>query len=199
MSVRVFVNPLMGHWQKKHRQNGTRALWRKLRLLCTEGMTILPPQIWNTDWRALAKWEVEEAETSFLAIELGYSYGGGWGAQELTKELAKEARRQKKTVEVWQALADPVGRFGYGPFWPLNTLNLSPWAGSWRKIKLHPAVTRCWWCDQRTRAPFGQAVVSRFQADVEYGGRFDEPHNAMDELPAYREAAAELVRKAATR
>ena len=195
--LRVFVVPIMGHWQRRHEQTGTRVLWRDLRLLCTADATILEPKRWNHNWRELAEWIVAEAQGWFRLVTLGYSYGGGWGSQRLTEEVFNESRRKLKAVEPWQALAAPVSRFGFGSRCPLNALNVTRWSGSWRSIELHRSVKRAWWCDQREAAPFGQKGRSKLhEAGVEYGGRFEYPHSAMDELPAYHEAATTLVREA---
>ncbi len=197
--IDTFVIPGMGHWQKKHRQGGVRSIWREVRQLCTDRMTILPPQVWNTNWKQLATWIVEEAGDRILLIQPSYSYGAGWGAQQLSREVGRQGNNVGKAVEAWQALADPVGRFGYGPLWPLNALNITRWSGSWRTIRLNPWVTRCWWCDQREKPPYGQPVDSAYRGAVEYGGRFDEPHSAMDELPHFHRQAAAFVKEARDR
>ena len=198
MNIRNAVVPIMGHWQRKNKQNGTRQLWRALRLLCNAETTVLPPQRWQSDWKALAAWQAEELmppsrDDPAIVVICGYSYGCGWGAQQLSKHLGTACG---DSIEVWQVLADPVSRHRFGPLLPLNALNVSPWSGKWRKIALPRCVTRCEYFTQTVKPPYGQRVIpSARGAKMNHEGGLARGHMGMDELPSYHVAASKLVQE----
>jgi len=199
MNIRNAVVPIMGHWQRKNKQNGTRKLWRDLRLICTAETTVLPPQRWKSDWKALASWLSEElvapsSDEPARVVICGYSYGGGWGAQQLTKYLGIACG---DSIDVWQVLSDPVSRYRFGPLWPLNALNVSRWSGKWRSITLDRCVSRCVYFTQAVKPPFGQRVrgIPLHGADVRATAGVNRGHMFMDELPGYHAAASKLVQE----
>lgn len=185
----------MGHLQKAHHQNGMRTIWRQARLKCTEDATVTNPQRWNADWGSLAHW-LEEEMGSGLVVTIGYSYGAGWGCQQLSHHLSMRAGM---TIMVWQVLSDPVSRNRYGLGWPLNALNVTRWSGKWRRVKPPRNVTRLWYATQTAKAPHGQGVAQHSGLELEYGGHFNRGHSAMDELPEFQEAAARYIDEALAR
>ncbi len=197
--IDTFVAPIMGHWQKTHEQNGLRTIWRDARLLCNEHATVLPPLKWNSDWKSIAQWLAEELGDARppVGVLVGYSYGGGWGCQRLSEELRL---RLGFDLQIWQVLSDPVSRNGYGPLWPLNALNVSPWGGRWRKVRPPANVTRCWYVTQSSKAPYGQTVVlAEEHYELQHAGRFQRGHSSMDELPEFQEAAQRRIAEAINR
>jgi pimeloyl-ACP methyl ester carboxylesterase len=185
--IRTFVVPITGFTQGPARITGQEHLWRKIRLLCNDSATILPPLQWDSDWKAWAAWIARNADRlDCRVVVLGYSYGGGWGAVKLAAAL------DLFEIDVDQlVLCDAVGRSR----WKVpNFLNLVSW--DWRKVRLPGNVLECRWYFQREAAPFGQEVVAVSDVTRLYSGvQLHVGHSQMDEAREYHETSIEIIKQ----
>jgi|TARA_Y100000310_G_scaffold65390_1_gene60872 hypothetical protein len=137
-----------GFLQDRKALTGQEILWRKLRTVVAGGQitktTLLPPQKWNADVKGLAEFLfrnlVQNGDRRVLIS--GYSYGGGWGAIRLCKELLRMGVLVDHLV-----MADAVHRNRMGF---TNVVNIFSKGGQWRSIKIPANV--------RHVHPFRQAV-----------------------------------------
>lgn len=151
---------------------------------------------WHANWRMIASrfWFIGEQNKKRVAVNIyGYSWGAGWGAVNLARELGWQG------IDVHNmTLCDPVYRHRY-------------WLGNWRAFSNHPIgriltlgrdvpirippnVHRVRWTRQMVNYPRGHNLVAD---DVRT--RIDNPtivpvvHCRMDEHPEYHRLSLEAA------
>lgn len=104
----TWVILISGFLQDRSRPNGIVRLWQRLFHRADQNLHIESPWVWNERWaeRAEMLWLAEqELGRPLKIIVAGYSYGAGWGAMQLAKQL-----RKRGMGVYWAVLSDPVYR-----------------------------------------------------------------------------------------
>ena len=147
-SIRCWHIVIGGFRQHEGKPTGMVQLWRRLHARHAEPGVCVELRSWNDDWRDLAEliWRVQPEDEPVVVKIYAYSWGAGWGAMQLARELARRG------VHVaWMVLSDPVYR---SPWLVTRWLALVPW----RAILVPPNVRVVHWFRQKTSLPAGHAL-----------------------------------------
>ena len=182
----VFV-PIMGFTQDTSRVTGIEKIWRELRLRSSAETWVLPPQVWNADWKSLAHLIANNAFACVEIVVAAYSWGAGHGFVSLAKELAKYGLKV-----VCAYLADPVYKSRWMLLSPLSLVNRGPMAPS---IKIPRNVAEVVWTRQRRNKPQGHDLVASDSAttDIHEAVVVDAPHAFMDDRQEFRNLVMEAI------
>jgi pimeloyl-ACP methyl ester carboxylesterase len=137
-----------GFRQTEGKPTGMVELWRRLHALHAKPGVSVELRAWNDNWRDLAEliWRVQPLDEPVSVKVYAYSWGGGWGAMQLARELGRRG------VHVaWMVLSDPVYR---SPWLATRWLALVPW----RSILVPPNVRVVHWFRQKVSLPAGHAL-----------------------------------------
>jgi len=188
-----WVIPISGYTQGRKQRTGLSDLWLALHKKFTKPkVCIHPVHPWNAEWNTLARFMDVNSERSNgtkpkVAI-IGYSWGGGWGAQKLAEQLRICGMQVNRMV-----LADPVYR--------------SDWfVGRWRSlmmgwfaptIKIPSNVLHVQSTRQRINSPRAHDLKpnspsTRIDRPIEDHRRI---HNAMDESDIFKDMAMNAVKE----
>lgn len=136
---------------------------------------------WNDDWSQVADLVAllqGESATSPKVLIAAYSWGAGWGAMRLAREL------ERRGIEVDDmVLSDPVYRH---PLWSLAWLALCG-----LPITVPTNVRRVTWFRQVKNRPMGSPLRKSFAAltKIAPAGVLDREHEWMDDAPEWAGAA----------
>lgn len=146
---------ISGFTQSIDRENGFDRLWKKLRPLVSEHVSLLPPQQWKADFSAIAEFIYRmKPENTVPDIRVyAYSWGCGYGFLELAKQLNKHKLGISEAV-----LCDPVY---YSRWRPWRAIARGRWA---LPIKIPTNVTRVHWFRQFENRPQATELIG----DVNY-------------------------------
>ena len=144
--------PIMGFTQTHARQTGIGKLWLKMRPLSTPENCVMMPLAWNTNWSNIANF-IRMQSTHAPDIRVyAYSWGCGWGFQNLSKHLDLLGLNVAHAV-----LCDPVFRSKILPAWlTFNPLSMIRGA----RIKIDHCVEHVRWLRQFKNRPQGANLVA---------------------------------------
>jgi hypothetical protein len=111
--ITKWIIPISGFSQNKTRTTGIDRLWLKVRGHADGNASVLPPQVWNSDWKSVARWIWSMSSHDFRPeiYVFSYSYGCGHGFSKLSRCLGNYGL----TVDC-AVLSDPVYRSWYRPW-----------------------------------------------------------------------------------
>lgn len=170
-----------GFRQHSERTNGMVRLWRRLNQKSSPA-TRVEFHTWNDKWSRVAEtiWNLQGDGTYPPVIRIyAFSWGAGWGAMRLAKELGKRGLRVK-----WMVLSDPVYR---ASFFLSRCFALSSFA----RITVPGNVANVSWFRQRMNRPMGHDLVRDPGAVEFWKTRINEPvvlkrtHVYMDDAPEF--------------
>lgn len=138
-----------GFRQTKGKPTGMVQLWRRLHARHAQPGVSVELRCWNENWPDLAEliWRVQPDDQPVVVKIYAYSWGAGWGAMQLARQLAKRG-----IPIAWMVLSDPVYR---SPWLSLRWLSLVTWGA----IRVPVNVRVVHWFRQRTSRPAGHALV----------------------------------------
>ena len=142
--IRQWHIPISGLTQNIDRQNGFDRLWKQLRPLASEHVSLLPPQRWRADFSAIAEFiHRMKPENTVPDIRVyAYSWGCGHGFVKLAGELLKRGCGIRYAV-----LCDPV----YHSWWrPWRAVMTGRWAPP---IRIPKNVSEVYWFRQFQNRP----------------------------------------------
>lgn len=179
---------ISGFRQNKAELNGMEVLWLGLRAYSSPTMCV-QYYTWDENWKDIAKFISRNSNDDTKVHIYAYSWGAGWGFQQLSKYLAKEGMVVNIAV-----LCDPVSRTPYLPSWlPLNPLSLLPD----RKLHLQPNIREVYWLRQRVNRPCGHTPVGE-HCIIHPPVELSVPHSKMEDDPAFHMMVMDVVRYSAT-
>jgi len=178
--------------------NGTLSLWGKLRSLAGPHASVQLLR-WCDDWSQIAEWiwRCRRDEAPPQIAVFAYSWGAGWGAMRLARELAERGLAIEQMV-----LSDPVyrgpGVLGYafrwrsliGSHWPVLGA-LAP------TIRVPANVRRVTWFRQEVSIPSGHALLAddAAQTEIEPARLAWRNHTKMDDLLAFHNASLAAAKR----
>lgn len=144
---------------------------------------------WRHDWSNYADviervCEIYRRKASIRIY--AYSFGAGWGAMQLAKELRKRAIPVRAMV-----LCDPVFRH---PFVGLRWLSLLPGDSPLTKIRVPDNVSEVWSFFQRLDRPQGHRLIATNGTLLHSPLRLYYPHVAMDNADEFHARSLEVAR-----
>jgi pimeloyl-ACP methyl ester carboxylesterase len=148
LAIRRWHIVIGGFRQTEGKPTGMVRLWHRLHELHAQPGVCVELRSWNDNWRELAEliWRVQPEDEPVVIKVYAYSWGAGWGAMRLARELSRRG------VNVsWMVLSDPVYR---SPWIITRWLALVPW----RSILVPPNVRVVHWFRQRVSLPSGHAL-----------------------------------------
>jgi hypothetical protein len=166
-----------GFQQHEGEPNGTLNLWQILSHLRSP-KTVVMLREWNADWSALADLIFRASNGRAPAINIyGYSWGAGYGAMQLARQLGRRGLQVHKMV-----LADPV----YRSRWFLLRWLALRW---WPVIRVPANVAEVWSTYQRENHPQAHAMVAAdgSKTIIHRPMRVKATHGWMDDHPVYQE------------
>ncbi len=181
-----WIIPISGYTQGRKQRTGLSDLWLELhKKFAASKVCVFPVLPWDHDWTTLARFMDVQSErdngTQPKVCVIGYSWGGGWGAQRLAEQL-----RVCGMVVNQMVLADPVYRSArlLGRW---RSLLIGGWLAPTIKVPsnvLYVKSTR-----QRINWPRAHDLKpdspgTRMELPIE---DYDRVHNQMDESPIFRE------------
>ena len=178
----VFV-PIMGFTQDTSRVTGIEKIWRELRLRSSAETWVLPPQVWDADWVALANLIRNNARQDAEVVVVAYSWGAGHGFVTLAKELDKHGIGIRRAI-----LADPVHRSTRTLLRWRSLVNRGPLAPT---IKIPRNVGSVFWTRQNRNKPQAH--------DLSGAGMIFDPvvvdcdHDQMDDCDEFRNLVMEAT------
>ena len=185
--IRTWHIPISGFTQNIDRQNGFDRLWKQLRPLASEHVSLLPPQRWRADFSAIAEFiHRMKPENTVPEIRVyAYSWGCGHGFLKLATELLKRGLSIRYAV-----LCDPVYHSWWRPWRAMLTGRWSP------PIRIPKNVGEVFWFRQFQNRPQGTDLVSADPATV-----IHEPvvlnahHEWMDDQREFHDTCLEVAAK----
>lgn len=168
-----------GFLQDQGRPTGMVRLWRNLDAAVSAPGARVELRNWNDNWRQFAEliWRVQPSDGSVRVDLFAYSWGAGWGAMQLARQLARRGVPIAHMV-----LSDPVYR---SPWLPFRWLAFCPW----RPIVVPRNVRQVTWFRQRRNRPSGNRLVAedpqRTAIRPAQGYEADVVHEYMDDLLAF--------------
>ena len=188
MSASKVYVPIMGFTQDTSRVTGIEKIWRELRLRSSADTWVLPPQVWNADWRALANLIRNNAQQDAEIVIVAYSWGAGHGFVTLAKELDKHGLVIQEAI-----LADPVYRSPRTLLRWRSLVNRGPLAPT---IKIPQNVGGVFWTRQKRNKPQGHDLAGL----ATYGLTWiydpvlvDCDHEYMDDRQEFRDLVMEVI------
>jgi len=191
-----WIIPISGYTQSRDQRTGLSELWRKLHEKFTSSEICIQPVLpWDHNWRRLARFiSINSYANPRLKAKIciiGYSWGGGWGAQKLAEQLRIEGLEVNRMV-----LADPVYRSDK-LLCRWRTLLRRGGAGSCfvPSISIPSNVLHV----QSTRQANNWPQAHKLEPDSETTRidkavkDLDRNHNQMDESPIFKEMATNAV------
>lgn len=192
---------ISGFNQDESRIPGTWQLSEKLRAAgYSSGSRLRVTHLnWRSDWSNkaaeianVAKYYGETPRTAIFA----YSWGAGFGAMSLARELDRRGLAVDKCV-----LSDPVYRHPWAPMRWLALLGGSEFSQlhifAPPIIRLPPNIREVWTFHQRLNSPRGHRVAAGGSTIVHPSFELRRIHGEMDDAPEFHaralEAAAEMV------
>jgi hypothetical protein len=177
MAISTWHIVISGFLQHEGKPTGMVALWRRLHRRHAAPGVCVELRAWNEKWRDLAEliWRVQPEERPPVVKVYAYSWGAGWGAMQLARELG----RRGLAID-FMVLSDPVYR--------------SPWPGMrwlalarWRAIQVPPNVRVVFWFRQRASLPAGHALAARRndRTIITPPVWVEVDHQYMDDLPLF--------------
>lgn len=139
-----------GFLQHEGKPTGMVALWRRLQARHAAPGVCIELRCWHDHWSELAEliWRVQPEDEPPVVKVYAYSWGAGFGAMQLARELARRG-----VPIAWMVLSDPVYR---SPCVLFRWLALTPW----RTIRVPPNVRAVRWFRQRLSLPAGHDLVA---------------------------------------
>lgn len=178
--VRRWHIVISGFLQNEGRPTGMVRLWRWLGQEHSGPESCVELRSWNDNFRDLAEliWRVQPAapeESGPTVMIYAYSWGAGWGAIELARQLRKRGIPVAAMV-----LSDPVYR---SPWRSLAWLAMV----SWSSIRVPANVRRVTWFRQRMNRPAGHRLVAADPAATEIAPPVlaHVTHQYMDDLRSF--------------
>lgn len=186
-NITGWLIPVMGYQQSTSELTGIEKVWRELRRWSESTTVVSRPCAWDDDWPALAALIARNSAADPVIRIVAYSWGCGFGAMTLARELQK----LNLAVDV-MVLADPVYRNPSVPRW-LNVRALlnKAWAPS---ITVPSNVREVHWTRQYNNKPQGhdlQAEDARATRIHEAVVR-DLEHGQMDDDPFFETLTREV-------
>lgn len=142
---------------------------------------------WKDDWRWAAIFIDRYVVNSPVAVKIyAYSWGAGYGAMKLARELNKRNIPVRAMV-----LSDPVYRSTFFIFRWLAMLTFG-----FIRIKVPPNVQEVWWFYQKQNRPRAhQLVRTKYRSTkIHAGVEIHTKHQGMDEARLYREKCLEVAK-----
>jgi pimeloyl-ACP methyl ester carboxylesterase len=184
--IRSWHVVISGFLQDEGEPTGMVSLWRRLRRL-SDAETCVELRNWNDNWRQFAEliWRMRPADCEPDVRIYAYSYGGGWGAMQLARQL----KRRGIGVRV-MVLSDPVFR---SPWLLLRWLSLVSYAF----IVVPDNVRNVIWFRQTTNRPAGHHLIAQNpdRTRIAESKWVEVAHQYMDDLPEFHEACEEEARR----
>ena len=183
---------IMGYTQDRAELTGQELLWRKLLYYIRtrdelDNITVLSPLPWNANWENVGNFLLRnvDKDSGYKILIAGYSWGGGWGATNLCKQL------KLRGLDVWHlVMCDAVYRSKwYSMSW--RSLTRNP------KIKISDNVKEVSWFFQTLNKPAGHKLVATDSKKTIINNpvQLDVGHTYMDEQPEYQDKVVDLVKK----
>lgn len=147
--IRAWHVVIGGFRQTEGKPTGMVRLWSQLHERHAQPGVCVELRAWNETWRDLAEliWRVQPDNEPVVVKVYAYSWGAGWGAMQLARQLA-----QRGIPVAWMVLSDPVYRSPW-PWWRWLAL------ASWRSIRVPANVRVVHWFRQRTNLPAGHNLI----------------------------------------
>ena len=179
-SVVVFIT---GFREDASQVTGIEDIWAEARKHASPDAWILPPMVWNSDWKAQA--QLIERHTHIANTRIcvvAYSWGAGYGFTQLAKHLAR------CNIRVAEAcLADPVYRSRFIPFRWLALTDLP-------RIRIPANVGRVSWVRQRQNRPRAHDLVaSNPETQIGFAQELKLRHGQIDNSLAFRTMSAKAI------
>lgn len=148
LEVRAWHIVIGGFRQTEGKPTGMVRLWQRLHALHAAPGVCVELRSWNDNWRDLAElvWRVQPDREPVVIKLYAYSWGAGWGAMQLARELSRRGIAVR-----WMVLSDPVYR---SPLFFTRWLALVPW----RSIAVPANVRVVHWFRQRVSLPAGHSL-----------------------------------------
>lgn len=185
--VKHWLICLSGFLQHEGKPTGMVRLWRHLAAEHADARTHVCLRTWDDSADHLAEliWRLRENGAPRICI-FAYSYGGGWAAPRLARELDKRGLGVEHLV-----LSDPVYR---SPRLALRWLSLTRWP----RIVVPPNVRQVTVFRQRLSRPAGHDVSLADPRTTRLAGHYlaRAAHVYMDDLRAFHRACLAAARAA---
>ena len=169
--MKVWHEIIGGFLQNQGTLTGMIKLWADIHAKCCKpGHTNANFSPWNSNWKHRAEHISRFSAEEPIILVYAYSWGAGWGARQLAKELDKRGLEIRMMI-----LSDPVYRHPY-------------WLGNWRAfwpysvIKFPPNVNEISYYIQRIDWPRGHKVEGN---KVHNPVEVSRGHRWMDEAPEF--------------
>lgn len=185
LTIRHWHIVIGGFRQTEGKPTGMVRLWQRLHELHSQSGAVVELRSWNDNWRDLAEliWRVQPDDEPVVVKVYAYSWGAGWGAMQLARELGRRG------VNVaWMVLSDPVYR---------SPLAITRWLAMvpWRSILVPANVRVVHWFRQRLSLPAGHLLrpVRKERTVITPPVWAEVSHLYMDDLKSFHKEAERVA------
>jgi hypothetical protein len=123
--IAVVHQVISGCRQHGGRANGSQLLWAELRDRHHNGRVLVDLREWHTPWDRHAEllWRQRPTDDTPVAVYIyAYSWGAGWGAIRLARELRKRGITVIAVVFADPVYRDPIAIRNWRALWPYSTV-----------------------------------------------------------------------------
>lgn len=146
---------------------------------------------WDANWSRVAEHVSilsEKYEVAPLIGVYAYSWGAGWGAMQLSKQLLRRGQQVRAMV-----LSDPVYRHPWFPFHWFSMLSRDIPILRAPIIYVPKNVHEVWHFNQTLNRPQGHRLISTNGTEIHYEGDLGCIHQKMDEHYRFHDKALDVA------
>lgn len=176
---------ISGFLQDEGEPTGMVRIWRELHAQHSDSETVVLLRSWNDNWSDLAEL-IRRTQNGSPAVKIyAYSWGAGYGAMELARELAKRGITVRFMV-----LSDPVYH---------SPLLLARWMAmlSDGRIMVPYKVVEVYWFRQKENRPHGHDLIAESTGTMIHPAIWlTSTHQYMDDAAPFRLLCHKVAKQA---